>query len=305
MPHSQVKSLISQQSGIWYGIAAYASWGILPLYWKMLQRIPAIEILAHRVLWSFVFIMILAGLNRRWSEVHKAIGNPEKRGLFLIAAVLITANWFIYIWAVNSGHIVECSMGYYINPLFSVFLGVFFLKEKLNYWQIFSIVLACAGVLFIAAQYGKIPWVALLLALTFGLYGLVKKLIRVEAMVGLTLETLIAAPFSLGYVLFLQIYGKGAIGNITLPETMMLLGAGIITAFPLLWFAQAANRIPLSTMGFLQYLSPTISLLLGVFIYRERFTHTHLISFGMIWVALVVYSCSNLPCLQKYQSRSG
>jgi chloramphenicol-sensitive protein RarD len=303
MSDLQAKSLGNQPSGAWYGIAAYIAWGILPLYWKNLHRVPAAEILAHRIFWSFGFIMILIGFFRRWDEVKQAAENLQKRGLFLGAALLISANWFIYIWGVNSGHIVECSLGYYINPIFSVCLGMFFLKEKLNRWQWLALGFALAGVFTLTAQYGKIPWIALTLTVTFGLYGLVKKLIRVEAMIGLTLETLIVAPVALGYILWLQTTGKGALGNIGLMGTVLLIGAGIVTTLPLLWFAQAANRIPLSTLGFIQYLSPTISLLLGVFIYREPFTRTHLVSFGLIWMALVVFSGSNLPWLQKFQPR--
>jgi chloramphenicol-sensitive protein RarD len=297
----QAKSKRNHQSGVWYGVAAYALWGILPLYWKQLHNVPATEILAHRILWSFGFITILIGCCRRWGEVKQTAGNVKKRGLFLWAALLISANWFTYIWAVNAGHIVECSLGYYINPLFSVCLGMFFLKEKLNFWQLLALGFALTGVITLTAQYGKIPWIALTLTVTFGLYGLVKKLIRVEAMVGLTLETLIVAPIALGYILWLQASGNGALGNIGPVGTMMLVSAGIVTALPLLWFAQAANRIPLSTLGFVQYLSPTISLLLGVFIYKEPFTRTHLVSFGLIWVALVIFSCSAIPWLQKIQ----
>jgi chloramphenicol-sensitive protein RarD len=303
MAPSHEQSISNQQSGVWYGIVAYASWGILPLYWKSLHNVPAIEILAHRIFWSFGFIMILIGFFRRWDEVRQVAGDVKKRGLFLGAALLISANWFIYIWAVNAGHIVECSLGYYINPLFSICLGMLFLKEKLNFWQLLALGFALTGVFVLTVQYGKIPWIALTLTVTFGLYGLVKKLIRVEAMIGLTLETLIVAPVALGYILWLQVAGNGALGNIGPVGTMMLIGAGIVTALPLLWFAQAANRIPLSTLGFIQYLSPTISLLLGVFIYREPFTRAHLVSFGLIWAALVIFSCSNLPCLLKIQPK--
>ena len=221
----------------------------------------------------------------------------------LACSVLVCANWGIYIWAVNAGHIVDASLGYYINPLFSVCLGMFILRERLNFWQLIALIIAAAGVFIIAFHYGKIPWIALSLAVSFGLYGLVKKIANIESIIGLTLETLILTPVALGYLLWLQYRGMGAFGNSPLWVTLLLAGAGIVTAIPLLWFARATQRVPLSVVGFTQYLTPTMMLLLGLFIYHEAFTLVQLIGFGSIWFALALFSCSNLKLLKDHQPR--
>jgi len=285
--------------GAWYGVAAYILWGLLPLYWKLLTEISAEEILAHRIFWSFIFVGVILLFSKELTTLKKAI--KDKKSLFLIAlcAVIITLNWGTYIWAVNSDQVVEASMGYYINPLIVVLLGMIVLKEKFNLWQCVAIILAAIGVIVMTVQYGKIPWIALTLALTFSFYGLLKKLTNVGSIIGLALETTIIMPVALMYILFKQMTGIGALGNITLLTTFFLFGSGIATATPLLLFAKAAKRIRLSTIGFLQYIAPTISLFLGVVIFNEPFTKTHLVSFGFIWVALVIYSLSNISLKKK------
>ena len=286
--------------GVWYGCIAFAAWGILPVYWKQISQVSPFEILSHRIIWSFVFILIIVIANR---QMPLKLIKEElwKNKLFIVlASLFIGINWLIYIWAVNSDHIVDASLGYYINPLFSVALGVIFLREKLNTLQYASIFLALIGVLNLTLHYGKFPWIALGLAVSFGLYGLVKKKMHIDAATGLVLETFILLPAALIYLLLQHVNGNGSFGTGSIITTLFLTGAGIITAFPLLWFARATQLAPLSTVGFTQYLSPSISLIVGVFMYGEKFTRVHAISFGLIWIALILFSCARLSLLNKF-----
>ena len=289
--------------GTIYALAAFISWGLLPMYWKLLQQVPSSEILAHRVFWSFVLVSVLLFIKGQWAALKQTLAVKKNRIPLLLSTMLISVNWFLYIWAVNANHIVEASMGYYINPLFSVFLGVVVLHERLNFWQLVSLVIAAGGVLMITVEYGKFPWIALTLALTFGLYGLAKKIVSVDALIGLGLETACVAPICLTYIVFQQFQGIGSLGTVSLTITLLLIFSGVVTAFPLLWFAQAAKKIPLSRVGFIQYVSPTLMLLLGVIIFKEPFTKVHLISFGCIWCALVLYSFSHTAFLNNRQQK--
>lgn len=288
--NSGLKSSHSEYIGILYGASSFIAWGLFPLYWKLLKNVPAIEILAHRILWSFVFVGVLVLALHKWSNVKGAL--KEKRNLFYIflCSILVSFNWFTYIWAVNSNHIIESSMGYYINPLMSVLLGMLVLKEKLNPCQYVALGFATVGVAIITVQYGQIPWISLTLAVTFALYGLFKKLVVTDSLSGLLLETAFPLPVVLVFLTGRQIRGTAAFGLVSITETMLLLGAGIVTATPLIWFSNGAKRISLSTLGFLQYISPTISLILGVFVFGEKFSKEHIISFGFIWIALVIFS---------------
>jgi chloramphenicol-sensitive protein RarD len=295
-------------SGVWYAIIAYTLWGFLPLYWKILDQIPSSEILAHRVLWSFVFVSLILAVSSKWpifKEECKKIFLNRSHLLSLIASSLfISANWFIYIWAVNTGQFIETSLGYYINPLLSVLLGVIVLKERLTYWQTLSFILAAIGVAILTIQYGQVPWIALGLALSFGLYGLTKKIANLNSLIGLTFETLFVLPIALIYISSLQLAGTGAL-TISSPDiTLLLMGAGVATALPLLFFAQGAKRIPLSMIGFLQYIAPSIILCLGVFIFKEPFTTIHLISFTFIWSALTLYSVSKTKWMTALESKA-
>lgn len=293
-------SKISEKTlGFVYGLLAFIIWGFLPLYWKMLSQVPASETLAHRVLWSFVFVAAIIVILRRAGSLTQYLSDKKKLMLIAACSLLISINWFLYIWAVNNNHVIEASMGYYMLPLISVFLGVVFLKEKITTWQCLAIVMAVIGVLIVTIEYGRVPWVALALAVTFGLYGLVKKLLKVEPLSGLTLETAIIAPFAAGYIIFKQLQGVGAFGADYLTITILLIGAGIVTAIPLLWFAESAKRIELSTIGFMEYVAPTISLLLGIFVFREDFTGTHLTSFIFIWIAIAIYSISKYSAMKE------
>ena len=285
--------------GVWYAVAAFTLWGLLPIYWKSLKQVPAEEILAHRIFWSFIFIITILLVQGRIGQLKNILSRKMDLLMLFVGSLLLSGNWFTYIWAVNHDHVVESSLGYYINPLFSVFLGMVVLKEKLNIWQYLSLILASVGVIVITVQFGRAPWIALFLAFSFGLYGLAKKMVKVDAMTGLAMETAFVTPIAFAYLFFKQIEGQGALGTISLQTTLLLIGAGIVTATPLLWFAQGTKRIPLSMVGFIQFLAPTMMLLLGVFLYQETFTKIHLVSFGLIWTALIIYSVSNTDLIKK------
>jgi len=275
--------------GIIYTTIAFSAWGVLPIYWKVLGHVPAIEILAHRILWSFVFASIVLVI-RRNAYALAIIRDRRNRKLLLATGILIGINWFTYVFAVNSERLVEASMGYYINPLLSVFLGLVVLKERLNLLQVVAFVLACAGVIYLTVEYGKLPWIALLLASAFALYGLLKKKTKVEPMRGLMIETLVLLPLAIAIIMHGVWTDRGALFSVSPVTDLLLIFAGIVTVMPLFWFAQGARRIPLSSVGFLQYIAPSLMLLIGVFIFREPFTHTHAVSFICIWIALALYS---------------
>jgi len=296
----------NEKSGIIYGVVAYLIWGVLPLYWKLMESVPAEEILAHRVFWSLIFMIFVILFNRQLHELIDYLKNAMKQTKQLmalaIAAALISVNWFIYIWAVNHEQVVEASLGYYINPLVSVLLGIIFLKERLNVWQMLSFALAAIGVVILTVQHGNFPWIAITLAVTFGLYGLAKKLIKVDSSIGLTFETAIVSPIAFIYIAFLEFKGTGSFSIFTL-DSLLFTGAGPATALPLLLFAKGAQRIPLTMMGFLQYIAPTISLLLGIFIFGELFTNTHLLTFGLIWTSLIIFSFSRTKRMESIEQK--
>lgn len=283
-------------AGVGYAVGAYLLWGILPVYWKMLQAVPPVQILAHRIFWAFAFLLgllIASGkLAGFWKETRQLAGQPRKMAAVLIAAVILNLNWLTYIWAVNSDHIVQTSLGYYINPLVSVLLGILFLKERLSFWQLLAFLLAAIGVFSLTLQYGAFPWVAIILALTFGLYGLFKKTIDIGSITGLTLETLLTCSFAVPYLIYVSNAGSSHFQCALSTTSLLLIGAGAVTAVPLVLFAAGAKRLPLFVVGFLQYISPTMGLLLGVLVYHEPFTRGHLGSFMVIWLGLVLFSLS-------------
>jgi len=268
----------ARQTGTLYVLAAFVAWGLLPVYWKALQSIPAREILAHRIFWAFVFVSFLLWKQRRWAEFKWTFRSRRNRWVCILTAAIIGSNWFIYIWAINHDHIVDTSLGYFINPLITVLLGVIFLREKLNPWQVTALVLASIGVGYLTLQYGRIPWIALSLALTFGFYGLLRKTARIESLIGIMAETGLLSFLALAYLLLLAVRSDGSAGTAPAAIHLLLIGAGLVTATPLLWYTIGVRRIKLSTAGFLQYLAPSMQLLLGVLVYGEPFTRTHLIS---------------------------
>lgn len=277
------------KKGIWYGIGAYTMWGLFPVYFKALQQIPALEVMFHRVVWSFLFVAVLMLLRGEWSELKDHVLIPDIWLIYTLAAVLLALNWLVYIYAINTDHIVEGSLGYFINPLLSVAMGVVFLREKLRPAQWIPIGLATLGVVYLTAIYGGVPWIALALAFTFGLYGLLKKIAPLGSLHGLTLETAILFLPAMGYLLYINYLGEGSFAHAGWGVSLLLAAAGVITALPLLLFASAARSIPLYMVGLLQYIAPTGQFLLGVLLYHEPFTPARLLGFGIIWAALAFY----------------
>ncbi len=280
--------------GILYATGAYIVWGLLPLYWKALHDVPALEILAHRMVWCLGVVFLLLAYQRHWSWLPGLLRNPRTVAIFVLSALLLTLNWFVYIWAVNQGRVVESSLGYFINPLVNVLLGVLFLRERLRMWQGVAIALALCGVLYLTVNYGSLPWIALTLAGSFGLYGLLRKTAPLNSLEGLTLETLLLFLPALAYLLFQETNGVSAFGHAGLLTTLLLAFSGAATALPLLLFAAGARSITMTTLGILQYIAPTLQFLLGVLVYHEPLTLTQLAGYCLIWLALAVYTADGL-----------
>jgi len=279
--------------GIWNGLAAYAMWGFFPIYWKLLQDVSALEVIGHRISWSFILLIAVILFTKQWKDFRSAALTPKIIGLYAIAGVLLTINWLIYVWGVNSGFIVETSLGYFINPLVSVLLGVLFLRERLRSAQWLPVALAAAGVVYLTVTYGRLPWIALSLAVSFGFYGLMKKLAPLGSLYGLTLETALVFPLALIYLAFVGFNGTSSFLHEGALTNILLIGTGLVTSIPLLMFASAARQIPLTMIGVLQYVAPTLQFLIGVFLYHESFDKSRLIGFGLVWLALVIFWVEN------------
>lgn len=281
------------KKGILYGIGTYILWGFFPIYWKVLHEVPAIQVIGHRISWSFIFLLAFILITKQWQDFRSTALKSKTIGIYALAGVLLTINWLVYVWGVNAGFIVETSLGYFINPLLSVLLGVIFLRERLRATQWIPVGIAAAGVIYLTFVYGRLPWIALTLAFSFGLYGLVKKLAPLGSLYGLTLETGIVFPAALIYLSVVEFNGTGAFLHDTALINFFLFGAGLVTTVPLLMFASAAKEIPLTLVGLLQYIAPTIQFLIGVFLYKEPFDRSHLIGFGIVWVALLIFLVEN------------
>jgi chloramphenicol-sensitive protein RarD len=275
--------------GVGYALAAYTFWGFLPIYWKVLHHVSAPEILMHRIVWSFIFLLLVLSYKGYWSWLA-ALREWRVLLTFITSSLLLTLNWGLYIWAVNAGFIVETSLGYFINPLVNVLLGMVFLRERLRPGQWVAVAFAVAGVGYLTISYGALPWISLTLAFSFGIYGLLRKTAKLDALAGLSLETALIVLPAAGYLIWLEV-NKTAVFLHTDPiSNVLLVLTGVVTAVPLLWFALAARQVPLTTMGVLQYVAPTLQFLIGVFLYGEAFTHDRLIGFSFIWMALAIYS---------------
>ncbi len=285
---------MSNFHGILAAAAAFILWGVLPAYWKLLQEVPAYEILCHRMSWSLVLTLGLVVVTGRRALFRQAMRERNNLITFTATGLLLAVNWLLYIWAVNAGYIVEASLGYFINPLINVFFGMIFFREKMRLAQWFALLLASLGVLYLTVYYGQFPWIALTLATTFAIYGLLHKKNHLGALDGLCLETGILFLPATAFLLGLGYAGDGAFGRIGLTGSLLLAGTGVVTTIPLLFFGYAAQKIPLSTLGLMQYLAPTINLILGVFIYGEEFPRTRMIGFMLIWAALVIFMAENL-----------
>ncbi|WP_432358096.1 EamA family transporter RarD [Sporosarcina sp. UB5] len=288
----------SEKSGILWVVGAFLFWGIMPIYWKHLEHVQSEEILAGRIMWAFVSTVVVVLLIKNGKQLIEDIRELWKSqsqfwSLF-IATVLITANWFTYIWAVNHDYIVQTSLGYYMNPLVSVLLGIFFLKEKLSSSQKIAFLLAFAGVLILTVSYGKFPWIALCLAITFAVYGFIKKNIKLDALRGLAIETLFITPFAIGFYIFLFMKGQAVFLHMDVKTDILLIFTGVATALPLVMYAKGVQMIPLYVAGFIQYIAPTMMLFIGVVVYKESFGGIELLSFSLIWAALLLFTVSKI-----------
>lgn len=280
--------------GLWATAGSFFIWGLFPLYWRLLSAVPPTQIMAHRIVWCAALAGGFLTFSKGPMWWRAVVAQPPLLAMLCASALMIGTNWWLYIWAVNAGHIVETSLGYFINPLVSVLLGVVVLREKLRPGQWLAVAIAAVGVAYITWSFGALPWIALTLALSFGTYGLLRKLAVVPAVDGLAIESSVLFLPALGYLLLMESRGMGVFGHLSLHTSILLGVAGIVTALPLVLFAYGARRIPLATVGFLQYIAPTLQLLIGVFVFHESFTHTHLIGFGCIWAALLIYMLDGL-----------
>lgn len=282
------------RKGILYALGAYLMWGLFPLYWAPLEKISALQLIGHRIGWSFVLLVLVILLAGQWRAFRSAALHAKTVRVYLVAAVLISINWFTYVWAVTHGFVVEASLGYYINPLFSVFLGLIIFRERLRPIQWVPIGLAALGVIDLTITYGALPWIALTLAITFGLYGMIKKTAPLGSLYGLTLETGLLFLPALAYLVTCELTGQGAFLHSGLRANWMMVGAGLVTTVPLLLFASAAPRVSLTTIGILQYVNPTMQLLIGVLILREPFPLARLLGFALVWAGLILFWAENL-----------
>jgi chloramphenicol-sensitive protein RarD len=278
------------RKGLAYGVLAYGMWAIIPLFWKLLASVAPVEIIAHRAAWGFGVFVVIAAVAGKLGEVRVAMRDRRVVGAMLLSTTLLAVNWVTFVLAVNTGHVIDASLGYFINPLVSVALGTIVLRERLRRLQWVAVGLAAVGVAIATWGHGSFPWIAVVLAATFGAYGLVRKLAKVESLVGSTIETGFALPVAVAYLAILAGRGDGALGHAPLSIELLLVATGLVTAVPLVLFTSAARRLPLSTVGFLQYIGPSGQFLLAVLAFGEPLSHIRLVAFCWIWAALAVFS---------------
>ncbi len=288
-------------AGVLYAGLAYVAWGLLPIFFKQISNVNAFEIVAHRMVWSLGFLLCVLAVLRRRAWLQDIIRQPRVLLAFGVSALLLSANWTVYVWAVQNAHVLDASLGYFILPLIYVVIGFVFLRERPRPVQWLAVAVAAAGVVWLTLQAGRLPWVALVLAVTFGIYGLLRKLAPLGALEGLTLETLLLFPLAAGLLAWRAWHGQGALLQGNAPTLGWLVLAGPLTAIPLLLFAAGARRIPMATLGILQYISPSIQMLVGVFLYGEAFDAARALGFYLIWVALAIYSLDSLLNAHKRQ----
>ena len=300
MSAAATNSAARHRSGVWIAIAAYVAWGLMPLYWHLLKAVPAMQVMAHRVVWSALFVCGWLGFKYGRGWVRETLSRPHAATMLALSGALIAVNWGLYIWAVNAGHVVESSLGYFINPLLSVVLGVVVLKERLNRVQWLSVCIATIGVLWLTFSYGRFPWIALVLACSFGAYGLVRKLLGVPPVRGLGVESLWLLLPALAFLLWSEASGQGHLlahadqASWGWGVLGLLVFGGVLTSLPLIGFAAAVQRIPYSLVGLLQYISPTLQLLVGVLVLHEPFSRERAVGFAFIWVALALYAADGV-----------
>ncbi|MCP4023916.1 MAG: EamA family transporter RarD [Desulfobacteraceae bacterium] len=281
-------------SGIFYLLPAYLVWGLSPVFWKLLSHVPAFELLVHRTLWSLIFLLGIIFMQKRFNELVLIVKKPVYFLILLISTLVLGFNWYLYIWAVNHGQVLQASLGYYINPLLMVILGICFLKEKLRKFQMAALIIALLGVLYYTIGLGQFPWIAVAIAVSFGIYGLIHKLIPVLPLPGLCMETLILSLPSIAYLFWLEIKGAGAMFHVSFSTDILLVATCLVTGLPLLFFTIGTKRSHMTTVGFMQYIAPCCSFLLAVFLYKEPFSKEKLFTFIMIWIALALYSLDSL-----------
>lgn len=284
----------AQTRGALAAALCYFLWGLVPLYWTQLAHVNPFELVAHRHVWSLVFLGLVIAVQGGFGAVAAALGTRRQVAINIVSAFLLTANWLVYVWGVNTGRVIDCSLGYFLVPLVNVAAGRFVLHEHLRRAQWIAIGLAAGGVVLMIVQLGRVPWIALALACSWGGYSLLRKKSPLGAITGLTVETLLLAPLAVGFLAWQQHSGAGALGRVDLRTHALVLSAGVITAIPLLLFAYGAKRIRLSTLGLLQYLAPSVQLALAVFVYHEPFSRSRALSFGLIWAALALYTADNI-----------
>lgn len=284
----------ARRTGMIAALSTYLIWGVLPLYWNLLARAEANEILAHRIIWSFFFMVVVLMVTKRWQsfkEDCRALWQNKKRGaILLLAAFTISLNWLTYIWAVNHGHVIDTSIGYYINPLMSVLFGIVFFRERISGLKKISLLLAAIGIVLMTYQLGKLPWVAVVLAVSFSVYGALKKQLHLNPFSSITLETLLMVPFAMPYIGILMMSPANHFSLATPDLALYLMGTGVVTAVPLVLFSYGANLLPLNVLGFFQYISPTIGLLLGIFFFHETFGMAQISALGFVWAAIVLFT---------------
>jgi chloramphenicol-sensitive protein RarD len=280
--------------GLLAAITAFTIWGLFPLYLHGLHQVPPLQVIAHRVGWSFVFLFVWMALRGELRRLSATLAQPPLLVRLTLSAFLITCNWLVYVWSVANGHVIDASLGYFINPLLNVVLGVFVLRERLRSLQWVAVALAAVGVVYLGLLAGRPPWIALALALSFSLYGLVRKVIHVEALPGLATETLLLVPIAVGYLWWCQGHGTGAFTQDGAPIALLLIGSGLVTALPLFLFAYSARLLPYSTVGLLQYIGPSLQLACGVFFFNESFPLSRAAGFALIWLALILYAAESL-----------
>ncbi|MFJ9519300.1 EamA family transporter RarD [Kitasatospora sp. NPDC101801] len=286
-------------NGIGYGVAAYGIWGLFPLFWPLLEPSSAVDILANRMTWSLVAVALLLLVQRRWAWIRPLLAQPRRLALSVLAAMTITVNWGVYIWAVNAGHVVEASLGYFINPLVTIAFGVLLLRERLRTAQWVAVGVGTAAVVVLTVGYGRLPWIALTLAFSFGTYGLLKKKVALGGQESFALESAVMFPFAVAFLIWLAVRGEGSFGVAGWGHSGLLMLSGVITAIPLLCFGAAALRVPLSTLGLLQYLAPVLQFLLGITVFHEQMPPARWAGFALVWVALVMLSWDALRRLRQ------
>jgi chloramphenicol-sensitive protein RarD len=290
----------NQRIGVLFALGAFGFWGLVPIYFKALQHVAPLDILCHRVAWSVPFTAGLILVGRQWRSLREAVRVSSVLRTLFLSATLVALNWFVFIYAVTTNRVIHASLGYFINPLVNVILGMVFLRERLGRWQTVAVLLAATGTLILTIRQGQLPWISLALAFSFGFYGLLRKTVRIESLNGLFVETSLLFPFAFAYLAFAAWKGAGAFGAVNWQTTLLLALAGAVTSVPLVWFTSAVRKLTYSSIGLLQYLSPTLQFALAVFLYGEAFTVAHQVTFGFIWTGLAIFMADSLYKQRRY-----